>query len=93
MLGMVDIDDTGACAPEDSVFGRWLSGIDFRGETCAGDTGGGELEQSGGGGGGCAVASPGRRENGAQGAVLNFLLAFSVLLLVSRRNRLGARRI
>ena len=91
VLGMVDIDDTGACAPEDSVFGRWLSGIDFHGETCAGDTGGGELEQSGGGGGGCAVASPGRRENGAQGAVLNFLLTFSVLLLVSRRNRLGAR--
>ena len=93
VLGMVDIEGTGACAPGDLVFGRWLSGIDFHGDICTGDTGGGELEQSGGGGGGCAVASPGRRENGAQGAVLNFLLAVFILLLVSRRNRLGARRI
>ena len=37
--------------------------------------------------GGCSIASSGRQGNGPWGAVFNLLLAFSVLLLVSRRSR------
>lgn len=33
-LERLDIDDTGLCAPRDTAFQRWLSQLEFRGESC-----------------------------------------------------------
>ena len=86
-LVMVDIEGTGACAPGDSVFQRWLSGIDFCGEICRVDTDGGDGFEQSGGAGGCAVASSVRKNNGSRGAAFNLLLAVCGLLLVCRGTR------
>ena len=81
-LFVVNIEDTGMCAPGDTEFNQWLEGISFDGEICAEDgddspdTGMGAAEPgAGGGGGGCAVAS------GGSGVPFNLLLLIVALVL------------
>ena len=81
-LEVVNIEDTGMCAPGDTEFSQWLAGISFDGEICAEnwddppDTDvGTEEPDAGGGGGGCAVAS------GGSGVPFNLLLLIVALVL------------
>ena len=81
-LEVVNIEDTGMCAPGDTEFNQWLEGISFDGESCAEDgddspdTGVDTGEpDAGGGGGGCAVAS------GGSGVPFNLLLLIVALVL------------
>ena len=85
-LRMVDIVDTGVCAPEDATFQRWLAGIDdFRGEICAEDADEDRLEQSGGGG--CAVTSTSNTGYTPHSTAFDLLLVVSAMLLLAlRRN-------
>ena len=85
-LRMVDIVDTGVCAPEDATFQRWLAGINFHGEICAEvadkDS---SLEQSGGGG--CAVTSTSNTGYTPHSTAFDLLLVVSAMLLLAlRRN-------
>ncbi len=79
-LGMVDIGDTGVCAPEDAAFQRWLADIDFRGEICAEDADEDRLEQSGGGG--CAVTSTSNTGYTPHSTAFDLLLVVSAMLLL-----------
>ena len=81
-LGVVNIEDTGMCAPGDTEFNQWLADISFDGESCA--EGGDDSPDTGmdtgepdaaGGGGGCAVAS------GGSGVPFNLLLLMVALVL------------
>ena len=85
-LRMVDIGDTGVCAPEDATFQRWLAGIDdFRGDICAEDADEDRLEQSGGGG--CAVTSTSNTGYTPHSTAFDLLLVVSAMLLLAlRRN-------
>ena len=79
-LGMVDIGDTGVCAPEDATFQRWLADIDFRGEICAENADEDRLEQSGGGG--CAVTSTSNTGYTPHSTAFDLLLVVSAMLLL-----------
>ena len=81
-LFVVNIEDTGMCAPGDTEFNQWLADISFDGESCA--EGGDDSPDTGmdtgkpdaaGGGGGCAVAS------GGSGVPFNLLLLMVALVL------------
>ena len=82
-LEVVNIEDTGMCAPGDTEFSQWLEDISsFDGEICAEDWDdppdtdvGTEEHDAGGGGGGCAVAS------GGSGVPFNLLLLIVALVL------------
>ena len=81
-LRMVDIGDTGVCAPEDATFQRWLAGIDdFRGDICAEDADEDRLEQSGGGG--CAVTSTSNTGYTPHSTAFDLLLVVSAMLLLA----------
>ena len=83
-LRMVDIGDTGVCAPEDATFQRWLAGIDdFRGDICAEDADEDRLEQSGGGG--CAVTSTSNTGYTPHSTAFDLLLVVSAMLLLALR--------
>ena len=91
-LRMVDIEDTGVCAPEDATFQRWLAGINFLGEICAEvadkDS---SLEQSDGGG--CAVTSTSNTGYTPHSTVFDLLLVVSAMLLLAlRRNNSRQRK-
>ena len=91
-LRMVDIVDTGVCAPEDATFQRWLAGINFHGEICAEvadkDS---SLEQSGGGG--CAVTSTSNTGYTPHSTAFDLLLVVSAMLLLAlRRNNSRQRK-
>ncbi len=79
-LGMVDIGDTGVCAPEDATFQRWLADIDFRGEICAENADEDRLEQSGGGG--CAVTSTSNTGYTPHSTAFDLLLVVLAMLLL-----------
>jgi hypothetical protein len=80
-LEVVNIEDTGMCAPGDTEFNQWLEGISFDGEICAEggddppDTDVGTEKPGAGGGGGCAVAS------GGSGVPFNLLMLIVALVL------------
>ena len=92
-LEVVNIEDTGMCAPGDTEFNQWLADISFDGEICAEggedppDTDVGTAEPGAGGGGGCVLASENPTEDRLGSELFNSLLIVLFLLAVSRRRR------
>ena len=79
-LEALNIEGTGACAPEDAAFQQWLGTITFQGNVCA------RMEDDEGA---CAIAGTG---NTPENAVFNLLLIILALIAVSWKSSSGARR-
>ena len=93
-LFVVNIEDTGMCAPGDAEFNQWLEGISFDGEICAegGDDSldtGMDTQEPDAGGGGCTVASDSSTGDRLGSELFNSLLIVLSLLAVSRWRRSG----
>ena len=87
-LQTLNIEGTGACAPDDAEFQQWLATMDFRGNVCEDMDVMEEDDVMEDDEGACAIAGSG---NTAESTVFNLFLIMSVLLAVSRwrRSRVG----
>ena len=91
-LFVVNIEDTGMCAPGDTEFSQWLEGISsFDGEICAEDGDDspdtGTEEPDAGGRGGCVLASDSPTVDRLGSELFNSFLIVLFLLVVSRWRR------
>jgi hypothetical protein len=84
-LQTLNIEGTGACAPDDAEFQQWLATMDFRGNVCEDMDVMEEDDVMEDDEGACAIAGSG---NTAESTVFNLFLIMSVLLAISRWRRL-----
>ena len=80
-LAVLHIEETGACAPGDATFQRWLDTIDFLGKSCVG-SGMQDDEVAKGNESGCALASDLLTGSASDKPVLNLFLVIFVLIAV-----------